>query len=138
MRATAFLVAAFVALVTAAPQMAVEKIAERELCVSATMSHPKSIQASCLGGHTLAIWVSHELCHRFAPKTAARALIAAPMALAGWQPQSGDRLGVGGHRERRLRASGQQKSSPESGAGLRGLTWITGVRLWFGKKAVNI
>ena len=86
MHATTFLVAVFVALVTAAPQMVIEKIAERELCVSATMSHPKSTKASCLGGHTLPIGALHELCHRFALKTVARAPIAAPMALAGWQP----------------------------------------------------
>ncbi len=102
LRATAFLFAALVALVTAAPQMAAEKIAERELCVSATMSHPKSIQASCLGGDTLPIWVLHGLCHRFAPKTIARALIAAQMALAGWQLRSGDRVRVGRHGERQV------------------------------------
>ena len=49
MRATAFLVAAFVALVTAAPQMAVEKIAERELCVSTTIE-PSQIQPGVVSG----------------------------------------------------------------------------------------
>ncbi len=120
MRATAFLIAVFVALVTAAPPMDAEKIAERELCVSATMSHARSIQVSCLSSHTLRICVLHESSRRFAPKTVAKALIAVLMALADWQPRSSARLGVG-VRGKRSPRSAEQHFQCKGGRGLSGV-----------------